>query len=80
MDTISATEARAKIFRLMDEVVDEHKPVKIKGRRSSVVLISEADWNAVQETLYLISIPGMRESIIEGISTPVEDCATEIEW
>lgn len=80
MNTISATEARSKIFRLMDEVVEEHKPVKITGRRSNVVLISEDDWNAIQETLYLVSIPDMRESIIEGMNTPVEECATEIDW
>ncbi len=80
MNTISATEARSKIFRLMDEVVEEHKPLKITGRRSNVVLISEEDWNAIQETLYLISIPDMRESIVKGINTPLEDCAPELEW
>lgn len=74
MDTLTATEARARLFRLIDETAQSHKPVLIKGQRNSVVLISEDDWNAIQETLYLISIPGMKESIIEGSKTPVEEC------
>ncbi len=80
MNTISATEARSKIFRLMDEVVEEHKPIKITGRRSNVVLISEDDWNAVQETLYLVSIPNMRESIVEGMNAPLEECSDKLDW
>ncbi len=74
METLSATEARARLFRLIDETAVGHKPVLIKGQRNSAVLISEDDWNAIQETLYLSSIPGMKESIIEGSKTPVEEC------
>ena len=80
MNTISATEAQNKIISLMDEIAEEHKPVKITGENSNAVLLSEEDWNAIQETLYLLSIPNMRESIIEGMKTPIEDCETELVW
>jgi antitoxin YefM len=80
MNTISATEAQTEIIRLMDEVAEKHKPVKITGENSNAVLLSEEDWNAIQETLYLLSIPGMRESIIEGMNAPIEDCETELVW
>ncbi|MCY7374572.1 MAG: type II toxin-antitoxin system Phd/YefM family antitoxin [Pyrinomonadaceae bacterium] len=80
MNTISAAEAQTKIFRLIDEVAEEHKTYKITGQKSNVVLISEAEWNSMQETLFLLSVPGMRESIVEGINTPLEDCETEIDW
>lgn len=74
MDILSATEARSKLYRLIDETADSHKPVLITGQRNNAVLISEEDWNSIQETLYLMSIPGMTESIIEGMNTPVEEC------
>lgn len=80
MNTISATEAQNKIISLMDEIAEAHKPVKITGEKSNAVLLSEEDWNAIQETLYLLSIPNMRESIIEGMKTPIEDCETELAW
>ena len=80
MNTITAAEAQAKIFSLINEVTEEREPVKIAGEHSSVVLISEAEWNSIQETLHLISIPGLRESIIEGMKTPVEECETKLEW
>ena len=74
MDTLSATEARSKLYRLIDETADSHKPILITGQRNNAVLLSEEDWNSIQETLYLISVPGMTESIIEGGNTPVEEC------
>ena len=82
MYTITASEARANIFRLMDEVAQTHQPVTITGRRTNAVLISEEDWRSIQETIYLSSIPGMVESIKEGINTPIEECidADKIEW
>jgi prevent-host-death family protein len=80
MTTLSATEARAKLFRLIDEVADSHMPVLITGKRANAVLVSEADWRAIEETIYLLSIPDMRESIIEGLNTPLEECDEEIEW
>lgn len=64
----------------MDEVKDSHTPVQIVGKRNSAVLISEEDWRAIEETLYLTSIPGMRESIIKGLKTPVEKCKEEPGW
>ncbi len=80
MTTITATEARKSLYRLLDEVSDSHEPIQISGRRGNAVLISEADWRAVQETLYLHSIPGMKESIREGMAAPVEECDTELDW
>jgi antitoxin YefM len=80
MTTYSASEARKRLFNLVDEVKDSHKPVQIIGKRNSAILISEEDWRAIEETLYLTSIPGMRESINKGLKTPVEKCEEEINW
>jgi len=80
MTSITATEARAKMYRLIDEVTASHTPVTITGKRSNAILISEEDWSAIQETLYLLSIPGMRESIREGLLTPFEECSKELDW
>ncbi len=77
--TLTATEARANLYRLIDQTAESHQPIRIAGKRSSAVLISEADWEAIQETLYLSSIPGMRESIKEGMAEPLEDSATELD-
>lgn len=74
MDVLSATQARARLFRLIDETANAHKPVLITGQRNNAVLIAEEDWNAINETLYLSSIPEMNESIIEGSKVPVEEC------
>ena len=80
MTTLTATEARTKLYRLLDIISESHKPVHITGKRHSGVLISEEDWNSIQETLNLLSIPKMRESIIEGMKTPIEECSEELEW
>jgi len=80
MTPLSSSEARANLYRLLDEVSESHEPVQILGKRSSAILISEEDWRAIQETLYLLSIPGMRESIREGLKTPVKKCLKEIRW
>jgi prevent-host-death family protein len=80
MTVIKASEARARLYRLIDEAASSHEPVFITGKRSNAVLVSEEDWRSIQETLYLLSIPGMRESIIEGLKTPVDKCATELDW
>ncbi|MEW5947990.1 MAG: type II toxin-antitoxin system Phd/YefM family antitoxin [Thermodesulfobacteriota bacterium] len=80
MPTLTASEARAKLYRLIDEAAASHEPVLITGKRKNAVLISEEDWRSVQETLYLLSIPGMRESIREGMNTPIEKCAKELDW
>ena len=80
MPTLTATEARSKLYRLIDEAASSHEPIVIKGKRSNAVLISEEDWRAIQETMYLLSIPGMRETIREGLATPIEECTEELEW
>jgi len=80
MTSITATEARKSLYRLVDEVQESHEPVQITGKRGSAVLVSEDDWRAVQETLHLVSIPGMRDSIIEGMATPVDELEDELDW
>jgi antitoxin YefM len=80
MTTLSASEARKRLYSLVDEVKESHEPVQIVGKRSSAVLVSEEDWKAIAEALYLASIPGMRESIRKGIKTPVEKCSKEPGW
>jgi antitoxin YefM len=80
MTTVTATEARKRLYNLVDNVAESHAPVQIVGKRNSAVLVSEEDWRAIQETLYLTSIPGMRESIQEGLKTPVEKCGKELKW
>ena len=75
MSIITATKARAKLYRLINEVTLSHEPIIITSKRGNAVLISEDDWRAIQETLYLLSIPGMRESIKEGLATPIEECS-----
>ena len=80
MSHLSASEARSKLYRLIDEAAVSHEPVLIAGKRSSAVLVSEDDWRAIQETLYLLSIPGMRKSIVKGMNTPVSKCAREVKW
>jgi prevent-host-death family protein len=80
MTTLSASEARKRLYNLVDEVKDSHEPVQIVGKRNSAVLISAEDWQAIEETLYLASIPGMRESIKKGLKTPVAKCSGEPGW
>lgn len=80
MTTLSASEARKRLYNLVDEVKDSHEPVQIVGKRNSAVLISEEDWKAIEETLYLTSIPGIRESIKKGLKTPVGKCSEEPGW
>ena len=80
MTSMSATEARKQLYKLLDDVAASHEPIEITGRRSNAVLVSEDDWRAVQETLHLLSIPGMRESILEGMATPVEELDDKLDW
>jgi antitoxin YefM len=80
MTSVSATEARKQLYKLVDEVQDSHEPVQITGKRGNAVLVGEDDWRAVQETLHLLSIPGMRESIREGMATPVEELDEQLDW
>ncbi len=80
MTILSASEARSRLYRLIDETAMSHEPVKITGKRCNAVLVSEEDWNAIQETIYLLSISGMRESIREGLATPIEECDEDPGW
>lgn len=80
MTTITATEARKQLYKLLDDVSDSHEPVQITGKRGNAVLVGEDDWRAVQETLYLVSIPGMREFILEGMATPPDGLDSEPGW
>lgn len=80
MTTMTASEARAKLYRLIDEVAESHESIMVSGKRNNAVLIAESDWRAIQETLHLLAIPGMRESIREGLETPVEECENELDW
>ena len=80
MKNISASEARKRLYNLVDEVQESHRPVQIVGKRNSAVLLSEEDWRAIEETLYLATIPDLRESIMKGLKTPVEKCDVEIGW
>lgn len=80
MTTISASEARARLYGLLDEAAESGEPIQITGRRHNAVLVSEQDWRAIQETLYLLSMPGMRGSIRKGLRTPVKKCSTEPGW
>jgi antitoxin YefM len=80
MTTLTASEARANLYRLIDEAAESHEPIMITGKRSSAVLLSAEDWNSIQETLYLLSVPGMRESIKEGMAEPLADSGKALDW
>lgn len=80
MTTLTASEARANLYRLIDEAAESHQPIHIAGKRTSAVLLSSEDWDAIQETLYLLSIPGMRESIKAGMAEPLGKSAKGLKW
>ncbi|WP_257267163.1 type II toxin-antitoxin system Phd/YefM family antitoxin [Endozoicomonas sp. ONNA2] len=80
MSSYSASEARANLYRLIDETAKNHKPVLITGKRNNAVLVSEEDWSAIQETLHLLCVPGMRKSIQDGLASDLSDCSEEPGW
>ena len=80
MTTITASEARAGLYRLIDQVAESHKPVTISGKRANAVLIAEEDWSAIQETLYLMAVPGMRESIKDAMAEPLAKSKRILKW
>ena len=80
MTTLTASQARANLYRLMDQTAQSHQPIHIAGKSANAVLLSEEDWQAIQETLYLLSVPGMRESIKEGMAEPLGASAEELDW
>ncbi|MCB1628523.1 MAG: type II toxin-antitoxin system Phd/YefM family antitoxin [Xanthomonadales bacterium] len=80
MTTLTASEARANLYRLMDQTAESHQPILISGKRHNAVLLSAEDWAAIQETLHLLSVPGMRESIKAGMAESADSLPTELEW
>ena len=80
MNSITVTDARKTLYKLINETADSHEPILISGKKANAVLISEKDWPAVNETLHLLSIQGVLESIIEGLQTPLKDCYESIKW
>tara|TARA_R110001599_G_scaffold109366_3_gene272912 strand:+ start:777 stop:1019 length:243 start_codon:yes stop_codon:yes gene_type:complete len=80
MNILTASEARANLYRLLDQTSETHQPITISGKRNSAVLVSSEDWESIQETLYLLTVPSMRESIKEGMAEPIEDCSKELDW
>ena len=80
MTVLTASEARANLYRLIDQAAESHEPIRIAGKRTSAVLVSEEDWQAIQETMNLLSIPGMRKSIRDGMAEPLSKSAKELDW
>jgi antitoxin YefM len=80
MRILNATEARSKLYSLIDETANTHQPIVITGKRGNAVLVSEEDWNAISETLHLLSVPGMRNSIKEGLKEDLSECTKELDW
>ena len=80
MKTISVTKARSILYKLLDDTKISGEPIQITGKRSNGIRISEDDWRAISETLFLLSIPGMRDTIRDGLNTPLNECETEIKW
>jgi len=80
MTILNATEARTKLYSLIDEAADTHQPIVITGKRGNAVLVSEEDWNSISETLHLLSVPGMCEAIKEGMNEPITECSKELDW
>jgi len=80
MTICNATEARSKLYTLIDETTETHQPITITGKRGNAVLLAEEDWNAINESLHLLSVPGMRESIREGLASDLDDCNQALDW
>jgi len=80
MTVLNATEARANLYSLIDEAANTHQPIVITGKRTNAVLVSEEDWNAISETIYLLSVPEMRESIKCGLNENPAECSKELDW
>jgi prevent-host-death family protein len=80
MTRITADDARDRLDDLLDQAADSHEPLHIQGRDNAGVLLSEADWRSIEATLHLLTVPGMRESLLEGRATPIADCDEEPGW
>ena len=80
MHTLTVSEARANLYRLLDQASESHQPITISGKRNSAVLVASEDWESIQETLFLLAVPGMRESIQTGMEEPIGSCSKELDW
>ncbi|MEI6818126.1 MAG: type II toxin-antitoxin system Phd/YefM family antitoxin [Verrucomicrobiota bacterium] len=80
MLSLPVTQARSKLYQLLDQAAESHEPIQITGKRSNAVLVSEEDWRSIQETLHLVSIPGMRESIVQGMAEPFDHTSSSPGW
>lgn len=80
MQTLTASEARANLYRIIDQTAESHEPIIISGKRTNAVLLSAEDWSAIQETLYLLAVPSMRESIMAGRAEPLAKSAKTLQW
>jgi antitoxin YefM len=80
MSSINVTNARKDLYRIVESVNQSHEPIHITGKHSSAVLIGEDDWKSIEETLYLLSIPGMRDSIEKGMKTPIDELESDLDW
>jgi antitoxin YefM len=79
MKTVTATSARSDLYRIIDSTLNDHEPVQITGKRGNAVLVGESDWRSIQETLYLLGVPGVRDSIVQGMNTSISDCSDSID-
>lgn len=77
MSILNATSARNNFFRIIDEALTTHKPATVTGKSGNVIIISEEDYNSIQETMYLCGISGMREKIVKGLKTPLDECVED---
>lgn len=80
MKTINVTKARSTLYKLIDDAYLSSEPIQITGKRTNAILLSEENWRSIQETLYLVSNPKMRDSIREGLNTPLSDCSEDLDW
>jgi prevent-host-death family protein len=80
MVILAASQAHANLYRLIDQIAESHQPIYIAGKRTSAVLVSTEDWESIQETLYLLAIPGMRESLKAGMAEPLGESTKELAW
>ena len=80
MKYLTATEINKNLYHLIDDISISHTPIQISGKRNSAIFVSNKVWQSVQETLYLTSISGMRDSIIKGLNAPIEKCFDELDW
>ena len=80
MPNVTISEARSNLNRLIDKSAETHQPILIIGKRNNAILVSEEDWSAIQESIHLLSMPDMRESIREGMAEPIDECIRSLDW